>query len=479
VINVPTEQATLAPCGLPVAEDVSEISVGAPTAIPMSAEASIQDSVAADSEVVSVSIMTAVHAPATSATDLCATTSMKKVIHLKNARVNEPYVGLIDDRGVRVLKVLDDDGTGLELDESGRQLLGTFTRAGDFVIKLEGKVGHQRCELFANVAAIPDPRSLWVSRESDQTAPFWKPDAESARINSRLLCIAASKRGRSHAKDGLFRDDDFALWSGGVDDWHIAVVADGAGSAKFSRRGSRIAVSHIAKELPGLLDEHLTPNLDRLVAAQQSGAAGAVVQIKSALYLSMVSSAFDAAKAIVEDARKHSEKATAFRTTIVLTVARYTPQGWFIAGFSIGDGGAAIFDHAEGTVMPLSLADGGEFAGQTRFLETSEFNGGFEELAKRLFFDVRPSFTAILAMTDGITDPKFPTDSVFANPGAWMKFWDEDLTRAVHLEPDNPDIEAELLAWLDFWSPGNHDDRTLAIMLANDSRKQSNRETEA
>lgn len=399
---------------------------------------------------------------------------MKKVIHLKNARVNDPYVGLIDVPGVKALKVIDDAGTGLHLDESGKQLVGKLKTAGDFVIRLAGQVGERRCELFANIAAIPDPRSLWVSKDSDRTAPFWKPDEASGRIiGDELLCVAASKRGRSHAKDGTFRDDDFALWSGGTGGWHIAVVADGAGSAKFSRRGSQIAVGHVTKELPRLLDEHLTPNLERLIAAHQGGIAGAQAQMKTALYSSMVTAAFNAAKAIVDEAHKIGEKSAAFRTTLVVVVARATVHGWFIAAFAIGDGGAAIFDRDAGTIMPLNLADGGEFAGQTRFLETSEFQGGYEELSKRLFFDVRPSFTAIFAMTDGITDPKFPTDVAFANPQKWVSFWDDDLTPAVRLQRGNGDIESELLAWLDFWSPGNHDDRTLAVMLAQDAQQIS------
>ena len=82
-----------------------------------------------------------------------------------------------------------------------------------------------------------------------------------------------------------------------------------------------------------------------------------------------------------------------------------------------------------------------------------------------MFFDLRKSFTAIAVMTDGITDPKFPTDTVFANPEAWMSFWHDDLARHVDFSRDNPLIKAQLMEWMEFWSPGNHDDRTLALML--------------
>ncbi len=69
-------------------------------------------------------------------------------------------------------------------------------------------------------------------------------------------------------------------------------------------------------------------------------------------------------------------------------------------------------------------------------------------------------------MTDGITDPKFPTDTTFAIAGMWSRFWETELSQSVHLLRENPAIQRELLDWLDFWSPGNHDDRTIAIMLA-------------
>lgn len=36
---------------------------------------------------------------------------------------------------------------------------------------------------------------------------------------------------------------------------------------------------------------------------------------------------------------------------------------------------------------------------------------------------------------------------------------------AVLFEPSNNEIASQLSQWMDFWSPGNHDDRTLAIIF--------------
>lgn len=391
--------------------------------------------------------------------------SVKKTVYLKNARMSEPYLGQIDVPGLKGMRLLDDGGTGLTLDEETGRLSGQLEASGEFIVRIQGLLSGRRCDVVANLAVIPDPRSLWISKPHDPAAPFAKDDEDSGVSRGDLLCVAASKRGRSHAREGLFRDDDFALWTGGPGGWNIAVVADGAGSAKYSRRGSQIAVRTIVRDLPALLEEHLTGQIDGLVAEHLKGVEGADDRIRVQLYRSLTSVAFKAAKAIRDEATRVEERASAFSTTLVLSVARKGPHGWFIAGFSIGDGGAAVFDLPSRTVKPLTIADSGEFAGQTRFLQEAEFAAGYEEVAKRLFFDVRDGFTAVLAMTDGITDPKFPTDSAFASADVWCSFWETDLSQSVLLDPENQAIERELLAWLDFWSPGNHDDRTIAIML--------------
>ncbi|MBK9225311.1 MAG: protein phosphatase 2C domain-containing protein [Flavobacterium sp.] len=57
--------------------------------------------------------------------------------------------------------------------------------------------------------------------------------------------VVASKRGRSHANVGSFRDDDFAFKDFENTGWSVICAADGAGSAKLSREGSKIAVTEL------------------------------------------------------------------------------------------------------------------------------------------------------------------------------------------------------------------------------------------
>jgi serine/threonine protein phosphatase PrpC len=390
---------------------------------------------------------------------------MQETIQLPNVRVGSEIRERIARTGIKGLRCTDDAGLGLDFDEESGTLSGTPRQAGEFVLKFRGVLDGRPLEISARLAVIPDPRSLWTSEPSDRNAPFYKPDEDKAVVRGDLFCVAASKRGRSHARTGACRDDDFAMAFDAAGGWHVAVVADGAGSADWSRRGSELASRTVRDILPGLLATHLDPVIGEVVRHCREGDADAAKGLENWFYRTLVTASFEAARAIESEARAHGTSRNRFLTTLITTVARRVGGDWLFAGFSIGDGGAAVFDLEQSIVRPLTAADSGEFAGQTRFLLTSEFEGGWDSLRNRAFLTVLPSFTALVLMTDGITDPKFPTDVVFQDPKAWADFWRDDLTPAVDLSPDNAEAARQLLDWMDFWSAGNHDDRTMAILV--------------
>ena len=72
-------------------------------------------------------------------------------------------------------------------------------------------------------------------------------------------------------------------------------------------------------------------------------------------------------------------------------------------------------------------------------------------------------------MTDGVSVPMFGTEANLNNPDKWDQMWDrlqsgypEDGIGGVDL--DSRRAEEQLLDWLGFWMPGEHDDRTIAIL---------------
>jgi serine/threonine protein phosphatase PrpC len=176
--------------------------------------------------------------------------------------------------------------------------------------------------------------------------------------------------------------------------------------------------------------------------------------------------AFEAFKAICGEAVKEQCKPKDFATTLILSICKKFDFGWFVGAFWVGDGGIGIFNREKQELKILGEPDGGEFAGQTRFLTMQEI---FSDRV-RTRFEIVEDFTAIILMTDGVTDPKFETDANLNRIEKWNELWDDlngknDDGLQVDFTDDNEQSAEQLLKWLDFWSKGNHDDRTIAILF--------------
>jgi serine/threonine protein phosphatase PrpC len=387
-----------------------------------------------------------------------------------NAKVGEPYFGSLVDSSLTVIgDATEFAPQWLKFEPNTQQFFGTPEEADDVAFEVWVSRGGSSFVVRASLAVLPDPKSMWKNQPSDQKSRFWKEDEYYEEWSTdQLLVVGASKRGRSHAHEGTCRDDHFGFTSN--DGWYIGAVADGAGSAEYSREGSKQAVKAILKELPRLLAEEISSEeLERWVALLQDGDDHVQGSIKIALYDTLVTAAFTAAqrieKEVVRDAGEGAHYSQ-FSTTIICAIARQVNDKWFFGSFSVGDGGAAVlYETSTGdtAITRLTQPDSGEYAGQTIFLRTTELKDANESM-KRIFFDVRDEFTALALMTDGITDPKFETDAVFDDPKAWAAFWTE-FTEAVPLGSAEETRGTEFLEWLDFWSPGNHDDRTLLLMI--------------
>ncbi len=379
----------------------------------------------------------------------------------KNAKAGEEFhseIRVFGREGVVIVEVIIPQGLGLAYDGGSRLLIGTPTQAGDHVLRVRFRFSNgapdrplleSECRLTVN----PDPRSLWQNLPSDRNAPGWKPDEDKKSMpgaGERRL-VAASKRGRSHAHVGGFREDDFFLEvSAG---WNILAVADGAGSAAMSRRGSRIAVQKAGEFLKDALGDERGTRLEEAVARSASRSAFDA----AAAYPILGGAVVQAMKAIEKEAITNCLKPKDYATTLLLGLHKRTPHGHWLASYWVGDGGVAAYSKGQ-EVRILGEADSGEFAGQTRFLDRSVVCS-CDGIRKRIRVTLLPDLTALVLMTDGVSDPMFETDRNLADRERWDSFWRE-------IEPlliaDAPDLR--LLDWLDFWSPGNHDDRTIAVL---------------
>ena len=394
-------------------------------------------------------------------------------IALPNGTVGKPYEiepGKIaraiavqrndDPERARIVHLQVPEDCGLLFDVVAGNISGTPTRSLDEQLLLVYIPSQHSASISCKVSLFinPDPASLWKDLPSDQKAPYQKPALDhSEQALGHFRIVAASRRGRSHANKGDFRDDDYAIGHADSTGWLVVAVADGAGSAKYSRKGSQIA-SIVARDwLVSILD---SPEYAKLGEPDlTANDAKPKRDIRNLLYDAALLAHYKIKEEVERPCENLSEQPVIrnYDTTLILLLLKKIDTGYFAATFSVGDGGAGLI-LAPDLAVPLTNADGGEHAGQTTFITiASSLSNSEENLAHRFHQTTVENFTLALAMTDGITDPKFPSDAAFADPSCWHALSDE-------LMPALTD-SARLLEWMNFFSPGNHDDRTLVVVL--------------
>lgn len=355
----------------------------------------------------------------------------------------------------------------------GLVIKGNPIMSGDFDITLKYKYkgwfdGCNILERKLRFAINPDPRSLWKDIPTDKNIKFYKDDFVSEYVtvlaNDKSLqkdIVAASKRGRSHAHEGKARDDDFKLYHNDESGWYIIAVADGAGSAKYSRKGSEIACETSveyckqALQMPTELEEAILE-----LSKAEEGYSNR--SISTLIYNIIGGAAHKAHRAILDVVKANEDQVRDYATTLLLAICKKFDFGWFVASFWVGDGAMCIYDKERQYIKLLGTPDGGEYAGQTRFLTMPEIFTP-ESIMSRLKYSIEEDFSALILMTDGVSDPFFETDANLNKVEKWNELW-ENINKEVDLTDDNTESKNQLLNWLDFWSAGNHDDRTIAIL---------------
>lgn len=374
-------------------------------------------------------------------------------------------------------------GLALSIGADGScSLSGTPTNAGDFMLKLRYNTieGEEASELSIPIAFNPNPRDLWKNIPTDPNIQYYKEDSEVAYVKvegdadnyPKKDIVAASQRGRSHAQEGKARDDHFALYHCPDSDWYIIAVADGAGSAKYSRKGSEIACNTAVEHcIENLLDN---PNFESAIAEYEADKENATKRSNLTKHVIDIvyrgaTKAHEAIKRVAD--ANEDFKLKDFATTLMFAICKKYEFGWFIASFWVGDGAICLYDENAGTAKLLGTPDEGEFSGQTRFLTMPDIFRDPDVYQKRLRMAVVPDFTALFLMTDGVSDPMFETDKNLNDYNKWKEFYElikngfpEDGIGGVDLSDNNDASKQQLLEWLNFWSPGNHDDRTLAML---------------
>ncbi len=361
------------------------------------------------------------------------------------------------------------ENSGLVYDMATKTISGIPQSHGDIQLVFAYHLADEEENTLANEKKInliinPDPKSLWKNIPSNADDIYAKADevAETTTFLTHTL-KAVSKRGRSHANKGSFRDDDYA-YAELANGWGLMAISDGAGSASYSRKGSLLACQAVVQ----YFETHFSPqNIAGLEEAINVYATDPSVKAKlldiAAPYLS--AAAKNAQDTIANFASTAKASLNDFHATLAFVLIKQFPTGYAFLSFAVGDCPVVLVDKALAWVKPLNKLDVGEYGGGTRFITMPEIfaKADFEE---RFNFEFTPSLPYVFLMTDGIYDPKFEVEANLAKPEKWKAFL-EDL-KGANEEGINALSEAEtsknLAHWTNFWSPGNHDDRTLLIL---------------
>ena len=400
------------------------------------------------------------------------------VFKIPNATVGKPYTFTFDlfNEPLKGLKILSVSCQNLEIsfNTTTNTISSTFSESGQFILKISFQVADDSNDEIAGIKEVnllvnPDPKSLWKNLDSDRNDPYWKEDniSGSGVFGSKKF-IVGSKRGRSHAHEGIFRDDDFCFNFSEQNGWGIISVADGAGSAKYSRKGSLVACQKIVEYFLNLPIEDIENLSEAIYAEIKETNETNQKAISSFCINHHGKAAFYALNAIKEEAVIKGAQIKDYSTTLIFAFVKEFENKMFVSSFWVGDGGIGVLSKEPNIVNLMGVPDSGEFSGQTRFLTMNEIFAD-NAYVSRIKYKIVDKTAKLILMTDGITDAKFQTDAALEKVDVWNEFIDdlqgnnEDAV-AIDFDSDVKLSEKNLMKWMDFWSTGNHDDRTIAIL---------------
>lgn len=401
-------------------------------------------------------------------------------ISLPNGTVNKNYETKIDFDKLGwsdfiSFEIQGLEQIGLEFNTEDKILFGNPKISGDLKIQILFRVEGEDDNIIPNVKTItliinPDPKSLWKNIKSDQDDPFWKED--NIKVSDNFLdkkIVIASKRGRSHANVGSFRDDHFTYKNINDSGWSVVAVSDGAGSASLSREGSKISCDLIVS----YFEEHFTPeNLkefdETLFNHHNKTGENTSKKISRFVYENLSKAAWFVNKELEKTATKLERPLKDFHATLIFTLVKKYEFGYAILSFGVGDCPIGLINKDLTEIKLMNWLDVGEFGGGTRFITMPEIFQS-EQFQTRFGFKLVDDFSYLMLMTDGIYDPKFVVEANLEKIEKWNEFLvdlqgENEEGLVVDFNYENTEIADQLSNWMDFWNPGNHDDRTLAII---------------
>lgn len=376
---------------------------------------------------------------------------------------------------------------GLTYNNETGKLSGIPLKSGDYKIALKFKLNEEDENAEVHIKYIPfiinaDPKSLWKNIPSNKEDVYWKEDNvhEFQQLGSKHI-VVSSKRGRSHANVGSFRDDDYAFKHFESSGWSVIVISDGAGSAKVSRKGSELACKAVVSYFEKNLTKELVSNFDSLAETHYKNTINPPIEtaidqtdgtnskISKFIYNYLGGAARNAHKTLEDFASNNNISIKDLHSTLIFALIKKYKFGYVILTFGVGDCPIGILNKDLTEIKLMNWLDVGEFGGGTRFITMPEIFTS-DKFSTRFGFKLIQDFSYLILMTDGIYDPKFIVEANLEKLDKWKEFLadlngDNPDGIKVVFDANNVEIANQLSTWMEFWSPGNHDDRTLVIVF--------------
>jgi len=302
----------------------------------------------------------------------------------------------------------------------------------------------------------------------DLVDDFGKPNRISFRqVKAGFDLAYASIRGRSHIKDGKFREDDIKAKFFLDNKALVIVVSDGAGSAALSRRGSQIVANLGLETLVDSFEKLISQESDYFIGNTDIEALKNKVKDIFTNTISSIRQRIDLESHIINGAKPTFSKKDMY-ATFLAAVLIPCKDGHILFSYSVGDGAIGVGGAPDEVSGIKCVPDHGQSAGQTLFVQTD----GATDANKRLNVTIIPGSFSLMLMTDGVSDPLIPLD-VESSPETWhslskeLKCCAETLDVSDAVKTETFEQRGKLCEWLDSYQPSHHDDRTIAILSYN------------
>jgi hypothetical protein len=297
---------------------------------------------------------------------------------------------------------------------------------------------------------------------------FGKPSRVSYhQVKAGFDIAYASIRGRSHIKDGKFREDDVKVGLFLDDKAVVIVVSDGAGSASLSRRGSQIVANLGVEELIKSFEKLVKEDPNYFSNNLEVGEIKNKVKDIFTNTVSNILARIDVESDIIRSAKAVFTKKDMYATFLAAVVVP-CKDGHILFSSSVGDGAIGVGGASNEVSGLKCVPDHGQSAGQTLFVQ----NEGATDVSKRLNITMIPGAFSLILMSDGVSDPFIPLD-VESKPETWhslaaqlKSIVDGELVSDVE-KSETYQQRGKLCEWLDSYQLGHHDDRTIATLFYN------------